>query len=70
MGDKAYTSYWFEDELFTFEKIKLLVKRRQNLKRQNNPEEEFILSQYRNKIEPVFSSITSRIPRYIKARSE
>ena len=27
MGDKAYTSYWFEDELFTFEKIKLLVKR-------------------------------------------
>ncbi len=70
MGDKAYTSYWLEDELFTFEKIKLLVKRRQNLKRQNNPEEEFILRQYRNKIETVFSSITSRMPRYIKARTE
>ena len=70
MGDKAYTSYFLEDELFALDKVKLLARRRRNLKRQNTLEEEFILSCCRNKIETVFSSITSRMPRYIKARTE
>jgi len=70
MGDKAYTNYQFEDNLKEFEEIKMLVKRRSNLSRQNLPEEEFLLCMQRNKIETVFSAIVSRMPRYIKARTE
>ena len=70
LGDAAYTNYNFEDELWKNSEIKLLVKRRKNLKRQNSNEENFLLKSNRNYIETVFSSITSRMPRYIKARTE
>jgi Transposase DDE domain len=69
IGDKAYNDYGLEDYLKEFENITLLVKRRKNQKRQNTLEENVILLE-RNIIETVFSSITSRMPRYIKAKTE
>jgi len=70
MGDKAYTDYQFEDNLRELEGIKMLVKRRSNLSRQNPPEDEFLLCMQRNRVETVFSAIVSRMPRHIKARTE
>jgi len=34
------------------------------------PEENFLISIHRNRVETVFSSIVSRMPRYLKARTE
>lgn len=70
LADKAYSSYEFEDLLFNIEGIKLLPKRRCGLKRQNSSIENAILSNNRNKIETVFSSIIRRMPRYIRATTE
>ena len=70
MGDKAYTNYQFEDELANLDKIQLLVKRRKNLTRQNSYDDNQLLKQKRNTIETVFSSILSRMPRNIRARTE
>jgi len=69
-GDAAYTSYDVEDLLKEVDNIALLPKRRKNLKRQHSQEVHFLLSHYRNSIETVFSSIVSRMPRYIRARTE
>ena len=69
-GDRAYTSYDLEDNLLELGGIRLLPKRKKNFKRQNSQEQNFYISVYRNRIETVFSSITSRMPRYIKARTE
>ena len=70
LGDSAYTNYNFEDLLMEIEKIQLLAKRRKNLKRQHSAEKNRLLSRHRNFVETVFSSIVSRMPRYIKARTE
>jgi len=70
LGDAAYTDYSFEDALLELEKIKVLAKRRKNLKRQHSSENNFCLRMQRNYIETVFSSIVSRMPRYIRARTE
>jgi hypothetical protein len=70
LGDKAYTSYSLEEDLFEIAGISLLVKRKHNLKRQNTPSQDFILSQKRNLIESVFSAITSKMPGHIKAKTE
>jgi hypothetical protein len=45
-------------------------RRKLNQKRSNAEEFEQMLRRERNKIETVFSSITSRMPRYMKARTE
>jgi hypothetical protein len=70
LGDKAYTNYQLEDDLLEFAGITLLPKRRHNLKRQNTNLQNFVLSRKRNLIETVFSSITSKMPRHIKAKTE
>lgn len=70
MGDKAYTNYQFEDDLCNLDGIIMLVKRKRNLKRQNNKDDEQLLKNERNYIETVFSSIVSRMPRHIRARTE
>jgi len=70
LGDRAYNNYSFEDFLLEHEGIKLLPKRRKNLKRQHTPEKNFCLQMQRNHIETVFSSIVSRMPRSIRARTE
>ena len=69
LGDKAYNCYELEDQLIEVEEIKLLVKRRSNQKRQNSFEENSLLKK-RNFIETVFSSMISRMPRHIQARTE
>jgi hypothetical protein len=70
LGDKAYTSYVLEEDFKEMLGVKFLVKRRRNLKRQNTKSQEFIIKQKRNLIESVFSSIVSRMPRYIRAKTE
>ena len=70
LGDRAYTDYDFEDKLKEIERIKLLAKRKRNSKRQHQLNDEVLLITYRNLIETVFSSIISRMPRSIKARTE
>jgi hypothetical protein len=69
-GDRAYTDYHFEDYLKEVEKIKLVAKRKQNHKRQHTFEDNFRLKLFRNRIETVFSSIVSRMPKHIKVRTE
>ena len=70
LGDRAYTSYRLEDYLSEFEGIKLLPKRKHNARRQHSREDSILLAKKRNRIETVFSSIVSRMPRSIKARTE
>ena len=69
IGD-GYTSDDFEDSLSEIEGIQLVPKRKINLKRQHTQENEKLLRKHRNYIESVFSSIVSRMPRYIRARTE
>jgi len=70
LGDKAYTDYSFEDSLKIFQGIHLIPKRKDSHKRQHPPEDELLLSKRRNYIETVFSSIVSKMPRWIRARTE
>src|SRR5271154_5494255 len=69
-GDKAYTNYELEDDLLEMARISLMPKRKTNLKRQHSRSKEFIINSIRGRIETVFSSIVSRMPRYISARTE
>jgi Transposase DDE domain len=70
IGDKAYTNYSLEDDLFQMMDIALLPKRRKNLTRQHSAVQEYIHSKKRNIVETVFSVIVSKMPRQIKARTE
>ena len=70
LADSAYTDYDFEDTLLEIEQIRLLAKRRKNLKRQHTYEDKQTLRYYRNCIETVFSSITSRMPRSLRVKTE
>ena len=68
-ADKAYNDYQFEDLLLEAKNIRLVPKRKKNSKRKNSGIDDFYLSIYRNKIESVFSSITSLMPRFIRAKT-
>jgi hypothetical protein len=70
LGDRAYTHYFLEDSLANLKNIQMIPKRKSCHKRQHSPENNALIKYYRNRIETVFSSITSRMPRQIKARSE
>ena len=69
-ADRAYNSYSLEDDLLQMAGIYLIPRRKKNLKKQHSTSLEFILNNTRNRIETVFSSIVSRMPRYIRARTE
>lgn len=69
-GDRAYNNYAFEDALASKMGISLVAKRKHNQKRIHQEEVEKQLRSERNKIETTFSSIVSRMPRSIKARTE
>lgn len=69
-ADRAYNSYSLEDEIKEMAEFILVPRRKNNMKRQHSVCREFILNQTRNRIETVFSAITSRMPRYIRARTE
>lgn len=70
LGDRAYTSYSLEDILLQIREIHLIPKRKSCHKRQHSPENNDLIKKFRNRIETVFSSIVSRMPRQIKARCE
>lgn len=69
-ADRAYNSYKLEDDLQEMAEIRLVPRRKNNLLRQHSQSLEFILNNTRNRIETVFSSIVSRIPKCIRARTE
>jgi len=69
-AEGVYTNYSLEDDLLEMAGISLVPKRKHNLKRQHSGPLEYILSQTRNYIETVSSSIVNKMPRYIKARTE
>jgi hypothetical protein len=69
-ADKAYNSYKLEDMLLDGAGIKLVPRRKKNSSRQNSANEDFGLYLHRNKVESVFSSISSILPRYIRASTE
>ena len=69
-ADRAYNGYSLEDDLQEMAGINLVARRRKNLIRQHSASLEFILNITRNRIETVFSSIISRMPRHIRARTE
>jgi DDE family transposase len=69
-SDKAYTDYTLEDDLKQIAQLQLVPKRKVSHKRQHPQSLVFLLNSKRNLIETVFSSITSRMPRFIKARTE
>jgi hypothetical protein len=69
-ADRAYNSYSLEDDLKQMADISLVPRRKRNLARQHSPCLEYILNNTRNRIETVFSSVISRMPRCIRARTE
>ena len=69
-ADRAYNSYSLEDDLLQMAGISLVQRRKKNLKKQHSISLEFILNSTRNRIETVFSSIISKMPRCIRARTE
>jgi IS5 family transposase len=69
-ADRAYNSYSLEDDLKEMAEIRLIPRRKNNLSKQHSVSLEFILNNTRNRIETVFSSIVSRMPRSIRARTE
>ena len=66
-GDKAYTSYAFEDDLLEFEQIKLTPDRRANLSRQHSGCVRYLQSILRKRIETTFSLIVRLLHRKIHA---
>jgi len=70
LGDRAYTSYSIKDMLLEIKEIHLIPKRKTCPKRQHSSEKNALIKKFRNRIETVFSSIVSRMPRQIKARCE
>lgn len=69
-SDKAYTDYVLEDDLRDMAQFRLIPKRKEKHKRQHSQSLVFSLNLVRNRIETVFSSIISRMPRNIRARTE
>jgi DDE family transposase len=66
-ADKAYNDYLYEDLLRDACEVQIIPKRKKNSRRMNEPFDDFLLSINRNKIETVFSSIVSLMPRCIRA---
>jgi IS5 family transposase len=66
-GDKAYTSYPFEDELMEHANIRLVADRKKNLTRQHPGPLRYIQRVLRKRIETTFSQLTLLFPRKIHA---
>jgi len=56
-GDSAYTDYSAEDDLFDSEGIKLMIQRKSNSKRPDQPWISFLKSYMRKRIETAFSGM-------------
>lgn len=66
-ADSAYTDYQVEDLYKECENINLLIERRSNAKRKDNPALAFIKKYMRKRIETTFSEITAHFPKSIHA---
>lgn len=66
-ADAAYTDYWAEDDLMEAENIRLLVSRKSNSKRPDEPCLAYLKEQMRKSIETAFSSIKALFLRKIHA---
>lgn len=69
-SDRAYTDYALEDDLKQMLHVQLVPKRKASHKKQHSQSVVYTLNSVRNRIETVFSSISSRMPRNIRARTE
>jgi hypothetical protein len=67
-GDKAYTSYEFEEELIN-EGIRLIPQRKRNHKRQHSGALNYLLKARRKIVETVFSNITRLFPKSMSVRT-
>ena len=68
-GDKAYTSYAFEDDLKEFCGINLLPQRQKRMLRRHCERISHLINYTRKRIETTFSQITKLFPRSIAART-
>ncbi len=66
-GDKAYSSYDFEDLLWETGKIRLMPIRKKNMKRQRPPCTEYLIRKARKYAETANSLITGMFPKSIHA---
>ena len=66
-ADSAYTSYELEDLFFECDQVKLLVCRKSNATRKDEPWQAFLKNHYRKRIETTFSGITNFFPKKIHA---
>jgi hypothetical protein len=66
-GDSAYTCYELEDLFWECDQVKLLVCRKSNATRTDEPWQAFLKLHYRKRIETTFSGITNFFPKNIHA---
>lgn len=66
-ADSAYTSYELEDLFYECDQVKLLVCRKSNACRKDEPWQAFLKNYYRKRIETTFSGITTFFPKKIHA---
>jgi len=66
-ADSAYTSYEIEDLFSECDQVKLLVCRKSNATRKDEPWQAFLKNFYRKRIETTFSGITNFFPKKIHA---
>lgn len=69
-GDKAYTDYAFEEELFEKKEIRLIAQRKRNSKKPHPKDIESRRSKVRKRIETTISSIVRMMPRWVQAVTE
>ena len=66
-GDAAYTDYTIEDDMKETEMVELMIQRRSNAKRKDEPWLRFMKEQMRKGIEATFSQIKALFLRTIHA---
>ncbi len=66
-GDAAYTDYTIEDDMKETDGIELMIQRRSNAKRKDEPWMSFLKEQMRKRIETTFSEIKALFLRTIHA---
>jgi hypothetical protein len=66
-ADSAYTCYELEDLFWQCDQVKLLVCRKSNAIRKDEPWQAFLKNHYRKRIETTFSGITNFFPKKIHA---
>lgn len=66
-GDSAYTDYGIEDDMKDADSINLMIQRKSNAKRKDEPWTRFIKETMRKRIETVFSGLKALFQRTIHA---